>query len=233
MVYALPIALLTRAKIDRDQKRIIIGIFTLGAIAILASFARILSTVVLATTLDRPTNWIMLPLFTALEVNIAITSASLPALSPLIRSTLRRVAKHSGGNGWLSRFDEPYGEHIDNPVKPFHNYDQDGSSSNGEIQIQRVYGVSENESAFGNTPINATVRAASPYETDEPVKVYGAPKSMQNRVQPARLHPREATTNTRGDMSLAEMLRTTGPDDPENWSRARRGGGKARELLGV
>jgi hypothetical protein len=221
LVLALPIYLLSRTRIDPKRKSFIIGIFALGFIALLASFARAIVTVVLLKTLEIPENWILLPIFTALEIDIAITSASLPALSPLIRAGIQKVARYTGSSRMISHFetsDDEYGD----TKRLGEDYKLDDVDAKGPIQIniKREYSV-----------IRSELRSNSSKPTEvAQLNQWGQPQGAEKPS--ARAIPRSQFE--RGDMNLAEMLRNTGPDDNQmERFGSRLGRGKANEVLGV
>ncbi|KAF2436675.1 hypothetical protein EJ08DRAFT_156518 [Tothia fuscella] len=232
MVFVLPIALLTRTNIDTKRRNFVVGIFVLALVAVVASFARIFAGAILATTLDKPKNWIMLPIFTTLEIDVAITSASLPALSPMIRSGIQRVAKHSGGHGWLSGFDESSTNYSSNKLSKRGSIAE--LKANGGIKLTRGYSAEKNEFALGGSTMFVSTKEVSSYDREEPVMVYQAPpRSQESMVRPVQMGAREAAPNAGRDMSLSDMLRNTGPGDENKWTRSRGGRGKANEILGV
>jgi hypothetical protein len=210
VVLGLPIVLLLRTTIDPKRKYFIFGIFAFGSIALLASFLRIMTTVVLLKTLDKPENWILFPIFTTLEVDVAITSASLPALSPLIRAGIQKVARYTGSSRLVSRFetseDAEYGD-----TKRLNEHSLSAVEENGGIQVKREYSVVRSDS---NSSESQTGRMAQP---------------DQWRKTEEKMSPRAAQTEGR-NMSLAEMLRNTGPAEVPG---RRLGRGKANEILGV
>jgi hypothetical protein len=68
------------------------GILSLAFLAVLASIGRVVSYGLITGGARGPTGnlWVLLPIFTSLELNIAIAASSLPSLSPLIRSAVQR-----------------------------------------------------------------------------------------------------------------------------------------------
>jgi len=95
-VLAIPIVMLARTQFNRKRRAFAIGIFSLGFMALLASISRLISLIVFNTRPVPPGNWVLVPIFASLEVNIAITSASLPSLSPLIKSAACAISQLAG-----------------------------------------------------------------------------------------------------------------------------------------
>jgi hypothetical protein len=270
MVIALPIFLISQTKIDPIKKGFVIGIFSLGSIATLASFARVASTVVVATTLSNPENWVFLPIFTAVEVDIAIASASLPALTPLIKDWLQAICTYTGSDRWLRRFEADH-----EPRKLFDTYDLTDTKDHGGIHITHEYSVSRSPSfskisspspaktkstpivisrpipyekvmrdgrtsprseySVKKSPSFMNSKSSSPKKSKSTPVVISRPMHYEEVTREGRLSPRGATYGAR-DMTLAEMLRTTGPDDnrrPFMAGRTPSMKGKAGEVLGV
>jgi hypothetical protein len=213
LVLALPIVLLSQTQIDPKRKGFIIGIFALGSVALLASFARFMVTVVLLKTIDVPNNWALFPIFTALEVDIAITSASLPALSPLIRAGIQKVANYAGPSRLLSRFETSHAEFGDTKTLTDHRQEPKGDG----VQTKSEYTV---------------VRITSYSSRGEPAEVTRPDQWRESQAEQRRQRPMSPFLYERRDMSLGEMLTRTGPDQEERRAIGR-SRSKANEVLGV
>ncbi|QDS68230.1 hypothetical protein FKW77_010593 [Venturia effusa] len=99
LVMYLPLALIKHSELNSRQKKYITGILSLAFLAVLASISRVVSYGIIVSRVRTPQAmmWIMLPLSTAFELNIAIAASSLPSLSPLFRSAKQKFGRNSGG----------------------------------------------------------------------------------------------------------------------------------------
>jgi len=100
LVLIIPIALVSRVRTNKVRKRFLIGILCLGVFAVAAGVTRAVMLMTFGKRLLEPETWVVLPLVTAVEINVAITATSLPALSPLLKymakNVLKTVARTSG-----------------------------------------------------------------------------------------------------------------------------------------
>lgn len=77
-VFIFPFFLIRKLQISRQQRRRLVGLFSLGGIAILCSISRLIALAVSAGTAQ-------VAVWTALECSTAIVVACCPALRPLLR----------------------------------------------------------------------------------------------------------------------------------------------------
>ncbi|KAF2713068.1 hypothetical protein K504DRAFT_334252, partial [Pleomassaria siparia CBS 279.74] len=83
MILLLPIRSFSHLNLPRNKKWALLGIFMVGGIAVIASIIRLYALWVYTVTTDVSYDAIYILLLSQIEVNMAIISASAPALQPL------------------------------------------------------------------------------------------------------------------------------------------------------
>ncbi|RPA83998.1 hypothetical protein BJ508DRAFT_317650 [Ascobolus immersus RN42] len=86
IILVLPFPTLRRLQVNQAKKWALFGIFGVGSIAVIASIVRINALYIYQHSKDVPYDAIYLLLWSQIELNVAIISASAPALKPLFRS---------------------------------------------------------------------------------------------------------------------------------------------------
>ncbi|KAH9206484.1 hypothetical protein DL95DRAFT_248214, partial [Leptodontidium sp. 2 PMI_412] len=87
VILIMPLPTLATLHINTRRRLALIGIFSTGGVAILASCLRFYALHVYAVTKDPSYDAIYILLWSQIEVNLAIISASAPALRPLFKKT--------------------------------------------------------------------------------------------------------------------------------------------------
>ncbi|KAF1983851.1 hypothetical protein K402DRAFT_465717 [Aulographum hederae CBS 113979] len=98
LVFTLPVILVWRTQIDKRKKIYLIGIFMFGSLSLLASTGRFIVTIIYERLMMQPDKWSLIPIFTCVEINVGICAASLPSLSPLIKSAFRSIKSRTKGS---------------------------------------------------------------------------------------------------------------------------------------
>ncbi|KAF3189913.1 hypothetical protein TWF106_007105 [Orbilia oligospora] len=93
-ILLLPLPVLLRLQMRRNKRIALIGIFSVGSVAVIASCARIYALHVWSTSKDIPYDGANILIWSQIEINAALISCSIPALKPLFKSTF---AGSSGG----------------------------------------------------------------------------------------------------------------------------------------
>ncbi|KAF3904409.1 hypothetical protein ABW21_db0204374 [Orbilia brochopaga] len=86
-ILLLPIPVLLRLQMRRNKRIALIGIFSVGSIAVIASCARIYALHVWSTSSDIPFDGANILIWSEIEINAALISCSIPALKPLFKNT--------------------------------------------------------------------------------------------------------------------------------------------------
>ncbi|KAF3929354.1 hypothetical protein ABW19_dt0200420 [Dactylella cylindrospora] len=86
-ILLLPIPVLLKLQMRRNKRIALIGIFSVGSVAVIASCARIYALHVWSTSLDVPYDGANILIWSQIEINAALISCSIPALKPLFKST--------------------------------------------------------------------------------------------------------------------------------------------------
>ncbi|KAG4425145.1 hypothetical protein IFR04_001712 [Cadophora malorum] len=106
IILVMPLPTLAKLHINARRKLALVGIFSTGGVAILASCLRFYALHVYAVTKDPSYDAIYILLWSQIEVNLAIISASAPALRPLFRKTFAGSSdrsKYAQGYGYGQR----------------------------------------------------------------------------------------------------------------------------------
>ncbi|KAJ6256483.1 hypothetical protein Dda_8345 [Drechslerella dactyloides] len=102
LILLLPIPVLMTLQIRKGKKLALIGIFFIGSIAVLASISRIWALWLYQNTKDVSYDAIFILLFSNIEINFAIITASAPPLRPLFGGVFKTTtaygrSDYSGG----------------------------------------------------------------------------------------------------------------------------------------
>ncbi|KAH7065798.1 hypothetical protein BKA63DRAFT_608342 [Paraphoma chrysanthemicola] len=100
-ILVMPLRAFQQLHMQRRKKFALMGIFMIGGVAVLASIIRLYALWVYTTTKDVAYDAIFILLLSQIEVNIAIISASAPALRPLIDKTFKSQSQsptHTGSD---------------------------------------------------------------------------------------------------------------------------------------
>ncbi|KAL0632474.1 hypothetical protein Q9L58_008659 [Maublancomyces gigas] len=96
VILLLPVPLLLRLQVNRSKKIALIFIVSIGGIAVVASIVRINALYIFQHSSDVPYDGIYILLWSAVEINAAIISASAPSLRPLVKSIIGGPTGKSG-----------------------------------------------------------------------------------------------------------------------------------------
>ncbi|KAL6850757.1 hypothetical protein ACO1O0_007883 [Amphichorda felina] len=104
LVFALPIAMLSRLQLNRANKISLFGVFATGAFAIAAGIVRLVITFS-ATELNADSTWITADIYmwTAVEAGVGLICACLPTTGPLFGLAVRRVTQVSSSRSRRSQ----------------------------------------------------------------------------------------------------------------------------------
>ncbi|KAI9865651.1 MAG: hypothetical protein M1813_002109 [Trichoglossum hirsutum] len=91
LIYILPIPVVRKLQINPRKKISIYVIISLGFIPVIASALRLYAIVIWARSSDMLWNWPLVLIWGNIEVSVAITVASFPSLTALIRKTMGNV----------------------------------------------------------------------------------------------------------------------------------------------
>ncbi|KAF3914355.1 hypothetical protein AA313_de0208997 [Arthrobotrys entomopaga] len=86
-ILLLPIPVLMRLQMRQNKRIALIGIFSVGSIAVIASCARVYALHVWSISQDIPYDGANILIWSQVEINAALISCSIPALKPLFKST--------------------------------------------------------------------------------------------------------------------------------------------------
>ncbi|KAF3916979.1 hypothetical protein ABW20_dc0105543 [Dactylellina cionopaga] len=86
-ILLLPIPVLLKLQMRRNKRIALIGIFSVGSIAVIASCARIYALHVWSVSKDVPYDGANILIWSQIEINAALISCSIPALKPLFKAT--------------------------------------------------------------------------------------------------------------------------------------------------
>lgn len=95
----LPIPLLLELQVNTQKKIALAVVFSFGLIAIAGTIGRLASTVTWSRSPDFTWTFTPILLWTAVECNVAIISASLPSLRPLFKQVLGAATSRNGSFG--------------------------------------------------------------------------------------------------------------------------------------
>jgi hypothetical protein len=137
--------------------------------------------------------WVLLPVFTSLELSVAISASSLPSLSPLIRSAVQRF--HPGCSA-----SDPYSPNL-KPITTdkLGEYDLGGFEDGLGIKVEREYSVTRSSPRL-------------PMQVHRPLRM----------THGSRMEARSGLAQGRR-VSFMEMLRQGPPGEDERSSLGRRG----------
>ncbi|KAF2030696.1 hypothetical protein EK21DRAFT_111573 [Setomelanomma holmii] len=104
MILIMPLRAFQQLNLHRRKRFALMGVFMVGGIAVIASIVRLYALWVYTTTQDVAYDAIFILLLSQIEVNVAIISASAPALRPLFNKTFmsssyNRSNKYGTGYG--------------------------------------------------------------------------------------------------------------------------------------
>ncbi|EWC43834.1 hypothetical protein DRE_07278 [Drechslerella stenobrocha 248] len=86
-ILLLPIPVLMRLQMRTNKRIALIGIFSVGSVAVIASCARIYALHVWSISKDIPYDGANILIWSQIEINAALISCSIPALKPLFKNT--------------------------------------------------------------------------------------------------------------------------------------------------
>lgn len=99
VILVLPFPTIRKLQVNKARKYALFGIFGVGSIAVIASIVRINALYIYQHSKDVPLDAIYLLLWSQIELNVAIISASAPALKPLFRAVLGASVFGKSGQG--------------------------------------------------------------------------------------------------------------------------------------
>lgn len=100
VILILPLRAFSQLNLHRRKRWALIGIFLTGAIAVVASIVRLSALYIYTVTKDVAYDAIFILLWSQIEVNVAIISASAPSLRPLFNKAFQTSSYgQSGGYG--------------------------------------------------------------------------------------------------------------------------------------
>ncbi|KAF2147298.1 uncharacterized protein K452DRAFT_314489 [Aplosporella prunicola CBS 121167] len=155
-ILVLPLPVLVKLNIQRNKRLALIGIFLSGTVAVIASIVRLNALYIYTVTKDVSFDAIYILLWSQIEVNVAIITASAPSLRPMFRETFKsshgssRPRLHSGSQsaGYMfsrSRTRRSGGD----GVIELHSYD--GNEGRFETTIRGRAGNESEECILGMT----------------------------------------------------------------------------------
>ncbi|OCL10973.1 hypothetical protein AOQ84DRAFT_288161, partial [Glonium stellatum] len=98
VILVLPMPVLLSLQMHKNKRIALVGIFSVGFVAVIASIVRVYALHVWATGLtDTPYNGAYILLWSQIEINAAIISASIPSLKPLFKRTFGSTIRSYGG----------------------------------------------------------------------------------------------------------------------------------------
>jgi hypothetical protein len=86
VILVLPLPSLIRLQVSKRKRMALMVIFGIGSIAVIASIVRINALYLFQTSKDIPYDAIFILIWSQVEINVAITSASAPGILPLVKS---------------------------------------------------------------------------------------------------------------------------------------------------
>ncbi|KAG0635769.1 hypothetical protein HOY80DRAFT_910196 [Tuber brumale] len=86
VILVLPLPSLIRLQVSKRKRVALMVIFCIGSIAVIASIVRINALYLFQTSKDIPYDGIFILIWSQVEINVAITSASAPAILPLVKT---------------------------------------------------------------------------------------------------------------------------------------------------
>ncbi|PGH23625.1 hypothetical protein AJ80_02231 [Polytolypa hystricis UAMH7299] len=111
-ILLLPMPMLRRLHMKRNKRFALIAIFSVGSLAVLASAVRVYAlTLWSAVDADIPYQGANILIWSQVEINIAIISASIPSLKPLLRrtfptTTVAHTYAYGRKGGYVTSFSE-------------------------------------------------------------------------------------------------------------------------------
>ncbi|OWY47859.1 hypothetical protein AALT_g7513 [Alternaria alternata] len=101
-IFLLPLKAFCSLQLDPRRRWALLGVFMIGGLAVIASIVRIYALWLYNVTKDISYDSIFILLLSQIEVNVAIISASAPAIRPLLRNTpLSFSQPEAYGSGYL------------------------------------------------------------------------------------------------------------------------------------
>lgn len=109
VILVLPLRAFAQLNLHRKKRWALIGVFLTGTVAVIASIARLIALYIFTISGDIMYNAIFILLWSQIEVNVAIISASAPALRPIFNKVFQTSSynqpgayggSHSAGNAF-------------------------------------------------------------------------------------------------------------------------------------
>ncbi|KAF1951627.1 hypothetical protein CC80DRAFT_480918 [Byssothecium circinans] len=158
MILLLPIRAFSSLNLHRRKRLALLGIFMVGGVAVLASIVRLYALWIYTVSKDVPYDAIFILLLSQIEVNVAIISASAPALRPLFNRSLYSTYGRSTAYG------NTYGNSGVSSTGPHRSR----AKSNGRMELHSfsasAKGIGRNDS---NTGIGGTSNTSEEYILQE------------------------------------------------------------------
>ncbi|KAL2205679.1 hypothetical protein CC79DRAFT_1324326 [Sarocladium strictum] len=104
-ILVLPMPVVWNLQMKQQKRLAVIGIFSIGSIAVLASIIRIYALYLWSSDPDVPYNGARILLWSQIEINTALISSSIPALKPLFKFAGGFTTAKS--NGYYVRYGDP------------------------------------------------------------------------------------------------------------------------------
>ncbi|OCK79163.1 hypothetical protein K432DRAFT_76178 [Lepidopterella palustris CBS 459.81] len=101
VILALPVPVLWSLQMHRNKRIALVAIFSVGFVAVIASIIRVYALHVYTVGTDTPYNGAYILLWSQIEINVAIISASIPSLKPLFKRTFGSTIKSTTGGRYI------------------------------------------------------------------------------------------------------------------------------------
>ncbi|KAH8150901.1 uncharacterized protein LAJ45_05083 [Morchella importuna] len=98
VILLLPLPSLLRLQVNKRKRVALILVFSIGGVAVIASIVRINALYIFQHSTDIPYDGIFILIWSQVEINVAIISASAPSLRPLVKSLLGGTTTTSSSN---------------------------------------------------------------------------------------------------------------------------------------
>ncbi|PWW79825.1 hypothetical protein C7212DRAFT_157847, partial [Tuber magnatum] len=127
VILVLPLPSLIRLQVSKRKRTALVAIFCVGSIAVVASIARINALYIFQNSKDIPYDAIFILIWSQVEINVAIISASAPGILPLAKSIAggSTTGKSSGYSHPVS----PKNQTCHIALKPFGGTNRGGSAT--------------------------------------------------------------------------------------------------------
>ncbi|KAI0471604.1 hypothetical protein GGR56DRAFT_81749 [Xylariaceae sp. FL0804] len=104
LIFAVPVPLIRKLQIPRQQQRALTIVFTIGAVACVASVMRLVAIYNLQHSRDKSSAGVQLGVWSGVECNLSIICACLPSLRPVITHMFPKLLSTVKGQGsWSER----------------------------------------------------------------------------------------------------------------------------------